>query len=425
MKHVTVIGGGIAGLTVAFALKGKARVTLVEPGPMGGTIQTVKKDGFLVEGGPDSFLSLKPAAADLCRELGLGGDLVGTQSRKLYVLFHKRLHELPEGFYLTVPTRILPLMFTPLLSPLGKLRAGMDLILPRGKEGDESLGHFVRRRFGQEVLDRIAEPLMAGIYVADADRLSMASTFPRLVELEKKSRSLILAMRKIPPSVTSPFLTLKGGLGTLVEKLAVELDAKILKGRAIEVGRNMRVMTDQGEIASDEVVVATPSHEASRLLKDRESLSQELVGIPYVSTVTVSLGFRTNRVLDATGFVIPKSEKSRLLACTWTSTKFAGRAPAGCVLLRCFLVGEPDDPERIAREEVRDLMGFSQEPETVVTYRWPAANPVYEVGHAARMARIDALVPKGIRLVGSAYRGVGIPDAIKDSRETAAKILAI
>lgn len=423
MKRVTVIGGGIAGLTAAWALKGKARVTLVEPGPLGGTIQTEHRNGFLVEGGPDSFLSLKPAAAELCRELGLGDDLIGARSRKLYVLFRNRIHELPEGFYLTVPTRLRPLLATRLLSPWGKLRAGLDLILPRWKGGEESLGHFVRRRFGREVLERIAEPLMAGIYVADADRLSLASTFPRMIELERKSRSLILGMRKIPPSTQSPFLTLRGGLGTLVSRLSEEMDAKVLRGKALEVTPNLRVKTEQGEIASDEVVVAVPSHEAARLLSVHADLSKELASIPYVSTVTVSLGFRSDRALDATGFVIPKSEKSRLLACTWTSAKFEGRAPEGHVLVRCFLVGEPEDPEFIARREIEALMGL-KDPVVVVTYRWPMANPVYEVGHAERMGRIEALTPKGIRLVGSAYRGVGIPDAIQDSRDTASRILS-
>jgi len=378
VPHVVIAGGGIAGLATAYYLQQKARqedvavtYSLVDSGPVfGGKILTEVTDGFVVEGGPDSFITQKPAALRLCRELGLEDRLIGTNDsrRKVYVLDGGRLQALPDGVMLVVPTKFTPFALSPLISPLGKVRMGMDLFIPARRDGaDESLADFIRRRLGQEALDKIAEPLMAGIHVADPERLSVTSTFPRFVDLEQKHGSLIkgmLAQKARAAGVSangsgralSVFMTLRGGLREMVEALAARLDGQLLLGRQIVAlervtedsagetgGGYLLSLADGRVLRADAVVLAIPSFTAAQLVEPLDpTLAAQLAAIRYVSTATISLGFRRNEFehpLDGSGFVVSAREKSRLMACTWTSTKFSHRAPAEHVLVRGFVGG--------------------------------------------------------------------------------------
>lgn len=424
MKRVVVVGGGIAGLACAYELsRGGARVTVVEREPrLGGVIRTERVGEFLVEGGPDSFLATKPWARELCEELGLGDRLIPSRARRVYVLSGGALHPLPEGLFLMVPSKAWPFLTSPLLSWRGKLRMALDLVLPRGPEvEDESLASFVRRRLGREALEKLAEPLMAGIYVASAEELSLRATFPRFAEMEREHRSLIRALRRAPPSGNlSPFLSLRGGIGELVEKLVARMEGvNFVTGRevaALEPSWRVR-LAGGGEIEADAAVLAVPAYEAARLWP----------GVPevkYVSTAVVSLAYASGELPEGSGFVVPRGEGRRILACTWSSRKFEGRAPEGRLLVRCFVKGEGEGAEEAAREEMREILGLREEPVFARSWVWVRRNPVYEVGHERRVREFEARLPRGLYVAGSGFHGVGIPDGVRDGRETARRILA-
>jgi len=464
--RLVVVGGGIAGLACAHRAVELARerglaleLTLLEArGRLGGTIETEHADGFLVERGPDSFLSEKPWALALCRRLGLEGRLVGTDDRfrKTFVWFRGRLHPLPDGFQLLAPTRLGPLVASSLFSWPGKLRMALDLALPRGAPGrDESLGSFVRRRLGREALERVAQPLVAGIYTADPDDLSLAATMPRFLDLERSQRSVILGLwragRAAPGAASgssgarwSLFVTLAGGMGELVDAVARRLPpgAVQLEQRAVSVerrGDGWRVeRAGGGPLDADRVVVAAEAHAASRLLRYVDPpLAALLQAIRYASSATVSLGFRREDVphpLDGFGFVVPRAEGRALLACTFSSVKYPGRAPDGHALLRCFLGGaldagtlEADDAELIrrAREELRLALGVAAEPVLVRVVRHPSAMPQYAIGHLETVDAIERRLAgaPGLHLAGSAYRGVGIADCVRSGESAAERAL--
>ncbi len=474
--RIVIIGGGIAGLATAYELQERARaaavplqISLVEAGQrLGGVICTERVDGFIIEGGPDSVLAQKPWAVDLAQRLGLGDQIMGTNpaSRRTYVLYRGRLHELPEGLTLMIPTRLKPLLQTGLLSPSGKARAALDLLMrPRAREGDVTLGAFMRQHLGRQVFEHIVEPLMAGIYAGDGEQLSLKATFPRLLELEREYGSLIrgLLVQRPDPLAPSPkrgggggearwsgFVTLRQGLGQLVEALVAHLDrVQLYTGQRVQ---HLRPRTPDGwqwpgyevgladgrVLSADVVVLATPAYVAADLLAELASgLAQCLRAIPYVSTATVSLAFRRDDVrhpLDGHGFVVPRVENRPLLACTWTSSKFPHRAPEGAVLLRCFLgrAGQEEvvwlDDEallRLIRAELGDILGIQAEPTLVRIFRWPRAMPQYVLGHLERLEAIQAHLTRlpGLYLTGSAYRGVGLPDGIRAGAETAGAIL--
>jgi protoporphyrinogen/coproporphyrinogen III oxidase len=460
--HVAVIGGGIAGLATAYHLQEEARAsgrtlecTVVErDGRLGGKILTSYQDGFVVEGGPDCFLTQKPWALELCRRLGLGDQLIGTNeaSRKVFILWKGKMHRLPDGVLLIIPTRFMPFALSPLISPLGKLRMGLDLVTPaRRDEADESVADFVRRRLGSEALDKIAEPLMGGIHVSDPERQSLLATFPRFRETERKYGSLVkgmLAARRAHPANGKSlpmFMTLKGGLQDLVSTLTARLDGvKLLTGRSVralraaEAGGYRLALDDGGQMEADQVVLAAPAHEAAKLVAglDRE-LAAHLAAMRFVTTATVSLGYRREGLshpLDGFGFVIPSKEGRRITGCTWTSTKFDGRATGEHALVRCFLGGATDEgpallPEeemaQLAREELRALMGIEAEPVLTQVYRWRDGHPQYDVGHLERVAEIERLCAghPGLHLTGSSYRGVGIPDCIRNGSLAAQAVL--
>ncbi len=460
--RVVVVGGGISGLSTAYYLQEAARkqglplsCTLVEGASrLGGKVVTDSQDGFVVEGGPDSFLTQKPWAVELCRKLDLGEQLIGTNeaSRKVYVLWKGKLHKLPDGVLLIVPTRLQPFVLSPLFSPLAKLRMGLDLVIPaRRDSGDESVASFVRRRLGSEALDKIAEPMMGGVHVSDPESQSLLATFPRFADIERKHGSLIRGMlagrRHRPPTTGKPlptFMTLVGGLGTLISTLVEKLDgcqiltaATVTSLGASADGYRLR-LGDGTELQADAVVLATPARDAARLLDPVDStLAERLRSIRYVSTATVSLGYRRDTFphpLDGFGVVIPSKEARRITACTWTSTKFDGRAPTDGVLVRCFLGSPRDDREarlpddeiiRVAREEMRELMGVGVEPVLTRVYHWPNGHPQYDVGHLDLLAEIDRLraAHSGLYLTGSSYRGVGLPDCIHNGALVAEEVV--
>jgi len=451
---VVVIGGGIAGLTAARALRDAGReALLLEASPRyGGVILTETTGGFVVEAGPDAILAQKPEGLALCRALGLAERLIPTNPamRTIFVLRRGRLHALPEGMMLAVPTRIGPFLRSGLFSWPGKLRMGLDLVRPRGAAvDDESIASFVRRRFGAEAVERLGEPLMAGIHAGDPERLSIHATFPRFVALEAKHRSLIRGMwaaaRGAPAATGSAFYSLAGGLGELVGALVASLPVARRRTSAavtrLERHENGTVLTlaDGTTVAAQAVVLAVPAPAAASLLAPLSPEGAEaLASIPFASSATIALGYRRADVghrLDGYGFIVPRGEGLRCTACTFVSTKFAGRAPEGHVLLRAFVGGTRDpgvldlpDPELVAlaRRELGPLLGLGGSPVLERVYRWPRGTPQMEVGHLARMVRLDAILAglPGVFLTGSGLRGTGLPDTIADAQRAAAAAAA-
>ncbi|HSB53624.1 MAG TPA: protoporphyrinogen oxidase [Gemmatimonadales bacterium] len=445
---VVVIGGGITGLAAAMRLAERidpAGIVLLEAQEqLGGKIRTERTGDFVLEGGPDCFLATRPAGVELCRRLGIADQLVGTNPtlRQSFVKRAGRLHPLPEGISGLVPSRLMPLLTTGILSPAGRLRAGLELLVPAARgAGDESVAQFARRRFGAEAYDWLIEPLLSGIYAGDGDRLSLMATFPQMRETELRHGSLLkpmLTARFRDRGTTggrAGFVTLPGGLGDLVAALATRLTrVQILTGAPVrsvregEIGREYRVELSDGRIIdSDAVVLTAPAPASAALLEsmDRE-LSALLRQIAVVSTATVSLAFPRSAVpapLAGYGYVSPRVEGGPLVACSWTSNKFAGRAPADTVLLRCFL-GRAGHDEivtagndillGVARDELRRVHGINAAPLLSRVVRWPGGMPQYTLGHADRLARIGSRLTghPGLRLAGASYRGVGIPDCI-------------
>ncbi len=474
MHRTVVIGAGIAGLSTAYflqKLEGKdADYLLLESsGHLGGKITTHAGDGFLVEGGPDSFLTQKRAALDLCLELGLGDQLIGSNqssTASTYVLNKGRLHPMPEGMMLMAPTMMLPVLRSRLISWPGKLRLGLEIFVGRNtSDPDESLGSFVRRRLGSEMLEKIAGPLMAGIHSGDPDNLSLRSTFPMFVELEAKHRSLVLGMMRrkkaqasasagasaakpAPAGHTSMFTTLRGGVqqlpDALVSRLASErirlncpVHSLIRKGDPARGGGYTVTLASGASVAAENVVFATPAYVTAEILERLDPvLSDNLRKIHYVSTATVSLAFRRSEVtcaLSGFGFIVPRSEGRRINACSWSSNKFGHRAPADSVLLRVFIGGvfaedlaEKDEDAliEIARQELAQILGITATPILARAYRWRKSVPQYNIGHGVLVQEIERRLANhpGLYLAGAAYHGSGIPECIQRGAETAAKI---
>ena len=471
-RRVAIIGGGITGLTAAYILQKGARqaglaltFTLFESAARpGGKILTETCDGFVVEGGPDSFLLQKPWAAQLAQELGLEGELIGTNpgQRKLYVVNRGRLTPMPDGLMLIIPTRFMPFITSPLISWPGKLRMGLELLIPRRADNaDESVGAFIRRRLGREALEKIAEPMMSGIHVSDLERQSLLGTFPRFRSVEMQHGSLIRGMlaqkraaaRSGQPGAsrtddswkTSMFVTLRGGLNRLVDALAGALqDGEVRTSCAVtaiqpEPGGGFWITSQEGQRTfADALIMASPASASAGLTAPfAPELSRGLAAIRYVSTATVSLAYRSsdwNTSIQGVGFIAPRREKRRISACTLTSTKFGHRAPQDKVLVRCFVGGpgregdlDQSDAGIIAdaRAEIGQLLGIQADPVLARVYRWPNGNAQYDVGHLDRVRQLHELCAEfpGLYLTGSAYEGIGIPDCIHQGQQTAGKVL--
>ncbi|HVN30298.1 MAG TPA: protoporphyrinogen oxidase [Candidatus Binataceae bacterium] len=465
MRSVVVIGAGITGLAAAHRLLEEAarretplRLTVIEASARaGGAIHTIRAQGFVIEAGVDSFISEKPWGVSLAKRIGLESELIGTQEqfRKTYVVRAGRLEEIPLGFMLIAPTRVGPVLKSRIFSPLGKLRMALEVFLPRRREsGDESLGSFVERRLGREALERLVQPLAGGIYTADPAVLSLEATMPRFLELERRHRSLILGLRAAQSAIDrnasgarlSLFVSFKGGMQFLIDKLTSRLGEGCVRLRsavtslARDDDARWRVTLANGEIIAADAVICTASAPvAAKLIEPHDTqLAERLRAIVYNSSATVNLAYRMSdfpRAPDGFGFVVPAIENRKIIACSFSSLKFAQRAPEGAVLARTFLGGalqrsmmSLSDAEMIeaAREEMRSLMNVVAEPILTHVERWPDSMPQYAVGHLERVAEIGqraAALPM-FALAGAAYRGVGLPDCVHSGELAAESILS-
>ncbi|MDT7779483.1 MAG: protoporphyrinogen/coproporphyrinogen oxidase [Acidobacteriota bacterium] len=482
-RRIVIVGAGISGLAAAHRLfelqaqdssaktvESQTEILLLEASDRtGGTVRTYRREGFLLEGGPDSFISEKTAALELARRIGLADRIIETNehNRRSFVVRGGRLRPTPEGFQLLAPSRMLPFLMTDIFTWRGKARMALDLVLPRRKGAngldDESLAAFVRRRFGQEALERMAQPMMGGIYTADPEHLSLRATKPLFLDMERRQRSLILAMWKAGRSAKaearhgraasgarySLFLTFDEGTQVLTDALAARLPAGVLRlntrveSLTLDIAspapegetRRWLLKTEGGEtISADAVCLALPAYASARLLRSTDDgLADELDSIPYASTATVNMAFRRADIphpLDGFGFVVPFIERRTALACTFSSIKFAGRAPEGQVLLRAFVGGalqpemfdlDEDAMVEAVRRDLRDLLGVTAAPRFAHVEKWPRSMPQYHLGHIERLSRIDSLLQNfpTLRLCGNAFDGTGLPDCVRGGEAAA------
>ena len=465
-KHVIVIGGGVSGLAAAHRLTelGRAgsldlRVTLLEASDrLGGVIATEHADDLLIELGPDSYITDKPAALRLCERLGLADRLIAPQqgALKLYTVHRGALTPLPEGFLLMAPTRVGSVLRSPVFSWGGKLRMALEPLVPRRvDDGDESLASFVRRRLGREVLKRVAQPLIGGIYASDPEALSLAATMPRFPEMERTHGSVIIGTRRAQKRRAqatdetgarwSLFVSIDGGMEVLVRRIEEALGAGVVRlGETVRaLGwnpdiRRWRVDTSRSELEADAVICTLPADAAATALTRLDlELAGELQAIPFSSTATVNLAYRRGDVahpLDGYGFVVPHVERRKIMACTFTSVKYAGRAPEDIALLRCFaggalqadLLDQSDETlEAQVREDLEGLLGIAAAPMLSRTTRYADSMPQYNVGHLDRVERIETRLGQfpTLALAGKSYRGVGIADCINTGEEAAERIV--
>jgi oxygen-dependent protoporphyrinogen oxidase len=458
-SNIVIIGGGISGLSTAYYLsKAGLRSTLIEKrSRLGGVIQTEHIEGCVLEAGPDSFISIKPAAAELVHEVGLGDDLIGSNDhlRVTYIWKNGRLVALPDGLMMMVPTRIRPLISTPLLGWSTKFRMGLEYFRqpPAGPHPDRSVAEFITDHYGSESLDYLTEPLLSGVYGGDPARLSAASVLTRFVELEGKYGSITRgvlsgmahAKRARNGSGKPPlFRTLKRGLGELTGRLGqlAAPSTTVLRGEAETILRDpagYAVRVNGETITAAHIVLACPAYSAAALLETiGPELARLLNAVEYSSSLTLSLAYDKatfGRPLNGFGFLVPRRERNRLVACTWVANKFSHRVPEDMVVLRCFFGGAGDDailaePDeellRIARQELRRIMKVSATPVFHHIARWPRSMAQYTVGHQDRLKKIQQHVAAapGLHLAGNAYIGIGIPDCIKMGREAAHRIAA-
>lgn len=479
-KRIAILGGGIAGLAAAYELE-KARVsgaavdyTLYEAQPrVGGTLASEIVNGAVLEQGPDSFLTEKPAATELCRELDLGGELIPSNdaARKTYIVVRNRLVPLPDGLMFLVPTKLIPTALTPLFSLRTKLRMALELLHPPRRSSheeaaadesssDESVAALVRRHFGQEAVDRLADPLLSGIYGGDATQLSAQTVLARMVEMERQygslTRGMLAAHRRMreagkhsseTPIRGAVFTALRGGMQQLVDALVARLDPACLKTatpvQGIAKSGDCWTIDAGGKRENfNALILAAPAWAAGALLAPVDaSLSAELLGIPYSSSITVNLVYDESKIgplPEGFGFLVPAVEGRSMLACTFVHRKFLGRTPPGKAVFRAFLGGMKnesllDQPDNslvaTVRREMSEILGaksFSAnvEPEHAQVSRWRRAMAQYAVGHKNRMQRIKqrlATLPS-LGLVGNAYDGIGVPDCIRLGRQAAREL---
>lgn len=468
-KRIVIIGGGITGLSAAHRvseLSGEGNhpleVTLIEARDrLGGVIHTIKRDGFLIDSGPDNFITAKPWALALARRLGLESELISTNEahRRALVVRRGKLMPIPEGFLLMAPTKLMPMITTPLFSLPGKLRMGMEILVPARKANeDESLASFVVRRFGREALDRVVQPLISGIYTARPERLSLRATMPRFLDLEGKYGSVIKGMRfegkqrKTEGSGAryGMFVTFRDGLQTLTNALRGRLDHVRfrLNERVIRVTQKAagsaipcwRVDLEHGaSMEAEGVIITGPSRHSARLLTEVDTvLGKQLSAVQYASSAVVHLAYRREHVahpLDAFGCVVPITERHKIIAASFSSVKYAGRAPEGYVLLRAFMGGalqpgmiERDDEGLIvaARSDLDDLLGITTLPCFAMVHRWPDSMAQYDVGHLERVAvmRKRLAEHKGLQLAGNGFEGVGVPDCVHAGERAAEELFS-
>jgi len=462
-KKVAVLGGGITGLTAAYYLRRLVEdqqlpldVILLEKGRrLGGKIQTVRRAGFVIERGPDSFLARKQSALHLAEDLGLSPSLVSNATGKSYILLNQQLYPVPRGSVMGIPTRLAPFFASPLFSVTGKIRALYDLILPRKNTGeDQSVGDFVRYRLGEEVLENLVEPLLFGVYAGDVDELSVLATQPQFFEAVQKHRSLILGMKKVaaefaqdsrPTRKKGAFLTFQNGLETLVEALEEKIGAEaVMKGVTVDAieksagGGDYRITLTNGTHMKADYIISALPHFSLPHIFSKYAFFAPLEKVPSTSVATVSMAFPESAVkkdIDGTGFVVTRNSDYTITACTWTHKKWPHTAPEGKALLRCYIgrsaeaavVDLADDRiQKIVLEDLNKIMEITAEPEFTVVSRWKYAMPQYTVGHKERMDKILAAAKHelpGISFAGSSFNGVGVPDCISQGRAAVGEML--
>ncbi len=421
MNPVVIVGGGISGLSTAYYLsKAGIPAKLIERQPrLGGVLQTEIVDGCVVELGPDSFINAKPWARELIEELGIGDQLIGSNDhlRATYIWRGGRLIKMPEGLTLMVPAKFGPVMRTPLLGWGSKLRMIAEILRrPVNQQDDRSVAAFVKDHYGQEVLDYLAEPLLAGVYGGDANELSAASVLPKFVDWEAKYGSVSRgAMKDFGKSPSPLFGTLKGGFGQLISELARRTPVEIIHGNVEKIERGYRIRVDGDWIEASQIVVAC---KPSLVLPDL------FPPMTYSSSTVVALLFNRSEVahrLNGFGFLVPKKERKSIAACTWVGTKFEHRVTSDKVLLRCFVNGNVKD----VLPELREKMGITAAPIFERVVPWPDSMPQYTVGHAQRVELMEAMLKDlpGLHLVGNAYYGIGIPDCIRMAKQVAERII--
>ena len=472
-KHAIVIGGGITGLAAGHRLKREAEnrnvpltLTVLEASNrVGGVIQTEHRDSFIIEHGPDAFISTKPWGKALCEELGIAEKLIGTNPkvRRSFVVRKGKLIPVPGGFYMMAPGSFLPFIKSPIFSLLGKLRISLDLIISRRSDlSDESVADFVRRRLGKEAFERMAQPMIGGIYTSDAENLSLKATFPRFLEMEREHGSIIKALfaQKRNASQTSRdtsgpryslFLSFEDGMQTIIDTLAenlsgcIRLHSRVTSIQRTEDKNGWRVHLDNSDrLEADILCIALPAPQTSELLSEVSSeLSERLSTIPYSSSATVNLAFCREDVahpLNGMGFVVPITEQLNLIGCSFSSVKFENRAPSDYVLIRAF-VGEStnyikgnvndkstcDELVSVVLKDVSELLGIAAEPIFSVVSQHSQAMAQYQVGHQKLIADIDELAKElhGVALAGNAYHGIGIPDCIHSGEKAALALIDI
>lgn len=452
MKRVAILGGGIAGISAAYYLQ-KARqngagldwVLFEKSGRLGGVVRTEYRDGCVLEAGPDSFLTVKPDAAQLARELGLGDQLISSNDyqRRTHIVVKGKLVPIPDGLQFMVPTRIMPMVTTGLFSLGTKLRMAGEWFSAAGngtQNEDESVASFVRRHFGQEMVDRVAEPLLAGVYGGNAEQLSVRAVLPMFTKMEKEHGSLVRASLRARKAATKTqsqpqplFTSLKNGMQQLVDAIVATLPQAALRigstvGSLALANGKWQVATENGTGEFDLVVLAMPAPFAASLLKNlNPEIASRLEKIQYTSSGAVALAYSDPKLPPGFGFLVPASEQRKMLACTFVHKKFSYRVPPGTALLRCFFTSarlpellsySEDELQMIARQELKDILGLDMEPQFACAFRWATGLPQYETGHLERAAEIESQLPKlpGLHLIGNSLYGLGIPDCVKSAR---------
>ncbi|WP_217585993.1 protoporphyrinogen oxidase [Lentibacillus saliphilus] len=459
-KQIVIIGGGITGLTTAYYLQKEIKsvglpytIKLIEASDrLGGKIKTVQRDGFTIERGPDSFLARKKPAVHLAEELGMADELVRNGTGQSYIMVHDKLHKMPQGAFMGIPTQARPFLFSGIFSPKGKLRAGLDLVKSKSKPtDDQSLGGFFRYRFGDELVENLVEPLLSGIYAGDIDEMSLMATFPNFYQLEQEYGSLIKGLQATMPKPTKGqqkkpgmFFSFKNGLESLVKTLVEAIDNEtLIVGTAVDhierKTHGYHVLLDNADVLQADAVVMATSHHAVPNMLSQYPFFNVFKDVPATSVANVALAFDESAIkqdIDGTGFVISRTSDYRITACTWTHKKWPNAAPKGKALVRCY-VGRPNDQEvvdysddeiiDIVMKDLKKTMDITDQPEFSVITRWKHAMPQYTVGHKERLKDVrekmaDAL--PGVYLAGSSYEGIGVPDCIGQGEQAAKEILS-
>ncbi|OZU87943.1 protoporphyrinogen oxidase [Virgibacillus indicus] len=459
MKKIVIVGGGITGLSSAYYLQKEIKendlpyeVKLVEAGNrLGGKIKTMKRDGFTIEQGPDSFLARKQPAVKLAKELGLSDQLVRNGTGQSYILVNNKLHKMPAGAFMGIPTQVRPFLFSRIFSLQGKLRAGSDFVLPKGKKvSDQSLGGFFRHRFGNELVENLIEPLLSGIYAGDIDDMSLMATFPNFYQLEQEHRSLVKGLQKTMPKQKKTkgkkpgmFFSFKDGLETLVDKIEQDLDEGTVElNTAVDhvekKDHGYHLLLSNGKVEKADAVIMAAPHYCLAKMFSQYDFFKVFNDVPATSVANVAMAFDKSAIkrdIDGTGFVVSRNSNFRITACTWTHKKWPATTPVGKALIRCY-VGRPSDQSVVdlTDEEIKEIvlddlnktMNITAEPEFSVISRWKNAMPQYTVGHKERIAKVrnkaNEQLP-GVFLTGSSFEGIGVPDCIDQGEKAVADVL--